>query len=80
MMTVASMVSAGLGIAVLPSSAHEDYAFPDLARAPVDDPKLRRDVWVITLSGKTLPPMSQLFCEYLIQSFEKWNVESDELA
>lgn len=71
MMTVASMVSAGLGIAVLPASAQEDYAFPDLSRALVNDIHLRRNISIITLSDKTLPPMSQLFCEYLIQNFEK---------
>lgn len=70
MMTVASMVSAGLGVAVLPSAAKEDHAFPDITSAPIDISKLSRTISIITLCDKTLPPMSQLFCKHLISALE----------
>ncbi|EPX75568.1 LysR family transcriptional regulator [Salipiger mucosus] len=66
MTTVAGMVSAGLGVAILPAASREDRAFPDLRSAPVEAPGLRRDVSVIRLRGTSLPPMSAVFCDHLI--------------
>lgn len=68
MMTVAGMVSAGLGIALLPASARELIAFPDLVGLPVSSPPLTRQVSVVRLQGRTLTPMSETFCAHLIEA------------
>lgn len=75
MMTVAGMVSAGLGIALLPASAREVLAFPDLVSVPVVAPTLSREVSVVTLQGRSLPPMGEGFCANLIAMLEKWTFE-----
>lgn len=71
MMTVAGMVSAGLGIAVLPASAREVTAFPDLTTIPISDPPLTRAVSVVTLEGRSLSPMAESFCEHLIAELQE---------
>lgn len=72
MTTVAGMVSAGLGIALLPASAREVLAFPDLISIPIASPSLTRDVSVVTAQGRSLSPMSESFCIYLSKSLSEW--------
>lgn len=72
MMTVAGMVSAGLGIALLPASAREVLAFPNLVSLPVVEPRLTREVSVVTLRGRSLPPMSEGFRAHLIDLLGRW--------
>ena len=72
MMTVAGMVSAGLGIALLPVSAREVLAFPDLVAVPVAAPELTRDISVVTLEGRSLAPMSEAFCAHLVADLGVW--------
>lgn len=78
MMTVAGMVSAGLGIALLPASAREVLAFPDLDSVPVVEPRLAREVSVVTLRGRSLPPMSEGFCTHLTDLLSRWTFNVPE--
>ena len=78
MMTVAGMVSAGLGIALLPASAREVLAFPDLVSVPVVEPRLIREVSVVTLLGRSLPPMSERFCALLTELLSDWTFETPD--
>lgn len=82
MMTVAGMVSAGLGIALLPASARETLAFPDLVSLPVVQPTLSREISVVTLQGRSLPPMSEGFCAHLVAMLKGWTFEvvQDDIA
>lgn len=66
MMTVAGMVSAGLGIALLPVSSREFIAFPDLCAISIAPPAPLRKVSIVTLGGRSLSPMSERFCEVLV--------------
>jgi len=68
MMSVAGMVSAGLGIALLPETAREVAAFPDLVSIPLSKPALARDILVLTREGRALSPMCEAFCQHLIGS------------
>lgn len=65
MMTAAGLVSGGLGITILPTSAREVYAFPNLKTSPVAGKEFVRRVSVIVRKGRTLPPMSNLFVDHL---------------
>ncbi|WP_373283260.1 LysR substrate-binding domain-containing protein [Frigidibacter albus] len=69
---IAGMVSAGLGIALLPASAREVLAFPDLISIPIASPSLTRDVSVVTAQGRSLSPMSKSFCSFLTKSLSEW--------
>ncbi len=68
MMTAVGMVSGGLGVTILPESAREIDAFPGIACAPINSPGFSRTVSVIARKGRTLPPMSELFCTHLIDT------------
>jgi len=65
MMTAVGMVRAGLGLTILPGSAREIKAEPSLQSKPIDDPAFTRPVSIIKRAGRTLPPLSQAFLEYL---------------
>lgn len=66
MMTAVGMVSAGLGVTILPEAAREIEAFPDIACSPIDSAELSRKISIIVRKGRTLPPMSQHFCAHLM--------------
>lgn len=72
MTTVAGMVSAGLGLALLPSSAREVLAFPELVRIPISGPPLTREISVVTLAGRSLFPMSEAFCAHLTAELARY--------
>jgi len=65
MMTAVGMVRAGLGLTILPGSAREIKAERSLQSKPIDDPAFTRPVSIIKRAGRTLPPLSQAFLEYL---------------
>lgn len=71
MMTAVGMVSAGLGVTILPSSALEVRAHPDLRTAQLPDDQFRRTISVIVRRGRTLPPMSALFLDHLIDAMSR---------
>ena len=67
MMTAVAMVRAGLGVTILPASAREVRAEPELLVRPVDDPAFLRPIALIKLRGRTLPPVTETFVATLIE-------------
>ncbi|MBV8663266.1 MAG: LysR family transcriptional regulator, partial [Hyphomicrobiales bacterium] len=63
MMTAVSMARAGLGLTILPGSAREIQAEPDLESRPIADPNFSRTLSLIKRAGRTLPPLSQSFLD-----------------
>ncbi len=61
MMTAIAMVRAGLGVTILPASAREVRAEPELLVRPVDDPVFLRPIALIKKRGRTLPPVTETF-------------------
>jgi DNA-binding transcriptional LysR family regulator len=68
MMTAVSMVRAGLGLTILPGSAHEIRAAPDLRSRPISDSCFLRPIRLIKKAGRTLPAASELFSMVLRQA------------
>jgi DNA-binding transcriptional LysR family regulator len=67
MMSAVAMVRAGLGVTILPASAREVRAEPELAALPVDDPAFTRPIALIRKRGRTLPPVTETFVAMLIE-------------
>ena len=70
MMTAVGMVRAGLGITILPESAHEIRAEPDLVARTIDDPNFVRPIAVIRKRRRTLPPAADSFMAALVEFLE----------
>lgn len=68
MMTAIGMVRAGIGLAILPASAREIAAEPTLRSRRINDPNFSRPVALIKKAGRTLPPLSLAFCEFLARN------------
>ena len=66
MMTAVAMVRAGLGVTILPASAREVRAEPELVVRPIDDPAFTRPIALIKKRGRTLPPVTETFVAVLI--------------
>lgn len=62
MMTAVGMVRAGLGLTILPGSAREIHAEPELRSRLIDDPQFVRSVCLIKKAGRTLPAAAEAFC------------------
>ncbi|HEX7907451.1 MAG TPA: LysR family transcriptional regulator [Paraburkholderia sp.] len=71
MMSAVAMVRAGLGVTILPASAREVRAEPELVVRAVDDPAFTRPIALIKKRGKTLPPVTETFVEMLIEKLGK---------
>ena len=67
MTTALGMVRAGIGITLLPSSAHGIAAEPGLRTRRINDPNFSRQVSLIKKKNRTLPPLSKAFAEHLAQ-------------
>ncbi|WFU38113.1 LysR family transcriptional regulator [Bradyrhizobium sp. CB82] len=67
MMTAVGMVRAGLGITILPASAHEIRAEPDLVARVIDDPRFVRSIAVVRKRRRTLPPAAENFMVALVE-------------
>ncbi|WP_363323916.1 LysR substrate-binding domain-containing protein [uncultured Bradyrhizobium sp.] len=67
MMTAVGMVRAGLGITILPESAHEIRAEPDLVARTIDDPHFVRSIAVVRKRRRTLPPAADSFMAVLVE-------------
>ncbi|MEN8504224.1 LysR family transcriptional regulator [Paraburkholderia sp. SIMBA_050] len=67
MMTAVAMVRAGLGVTILPASAREVRAEPELLVRPIDDPAFVRPIALIKKRGRTLPPVTETFVAALIE-------------
>ncbi|MHC2108595.1 LysR family transcriptional regulator [Methylobacterium sp. CM6246] len=65
MMTAVGMVRAGLGLTILPGSAREIRAEPELHSRPIDDPHFKRPVCLIKKAGRTIPTAAETFCMLL---------------
>lgn len=65
MMTAVAMVRAGLGITILPGSAPEIRAEPELIGRPIDDRRFVRPIALIKKRARTLPPVALSFAEAL---------------
>ncbi|WP_027801853.1 LysR family transcriptional regulator [Paraburkholderia dilworthii] len=70
MMSAVAMVRAGLGVTILPASAREVRAEPDLVVRPVDDPAFTRPIALIKKRGRTLPPVTETFVAMLIAKLD----------
>ena len=68
MMTALGMVRAGLGIAILPASAREVAAVPNLRTKRINDPNFSRQIALIKKKDRTLPPLSKAFADHLLQT------------
>jgi DNA-binding transcriptional LysR family regulator len=66
MMTAVGMVSGGLGITILPESSLEISAFRGISTSVIEGGAFVRSVSVIAKNGRTLPPLSNIFAEKLI--------------
>ncbi|MCR0980766.1 LysR family transcriptional regulator [Roseomonas populi] len=60
MSTALGLVRAGLGVAILPSSA-VGADLPGIAAAPIARPEIRRDILLIRRAGRTLSPAAEAF-------------------
>jgi len=65
MSTVAGMVRAGLGVAILPSVALEMGELTGLRSRPLREPMLTREIGVLRKSGRTLSPAAESFLRSL---------------
>ncbi|MGH9765787.1 MAG: LysR substrate-binding domain-containing protein, partial [Blastocatellia bacterium] len=71
MSTAAGMVKAGLGVALLPSSACETGELTGLVARPVRHPALTRKIGVIQKSGRSLSPAAEVFLKSLESACKK---------
>lgn len=70
MMTAVAMVRAGLGVTILPASAREVRAEPELKVRPIVDPTFLRPIALIKKRGRTLPPVAETFVSMAIERWE----------
>lgn len=61
MMTAVAMVRAGLGLTILPGSAREIRAEPELRSRPIEDARFVRPVSLVKKRGRSLPAASAAF-------------------
>ncbi|MCC8392788.1 LysR family transcriptional regulator [Paraburkholderia sp. MMS20-SJTR3] len=67
MMSAVAMARAGLGVTILPASAREVRAEPELVARPIDEPAFTRHIALIRKRGRTLPPVTETFVGMLIE-------------
>lgn len=67
MMTAVAMVRAGLGVTILPASAREVRAEPELQVRPIDHDECLRPIALIKKRGRSLPPVTQIFVSLLLE-------------
>ncbi|MEX3812326.1 LysR family transcriptional regulator [Paraburkholderia sp. BR13439] len=70
MMSAVAMARAGLGITILPASAREVRAEPELVARPIDEAAFTRRIALIRKRGRTLPPVSETFVAMLIERID----------
>ncbi|OXI88318.1 LysR family transcriptional regulator [Burkholderia sp. AU33423] len=71
MMTAVAMVRGGLGVTILPATAREVRAEPELVAKPIDDPAFVRPIALVTKRGRTLPRVAQAFAEAMLMELNK---------
>jgi LysR family transcriptional regulator, transcription activator of glutamate synthase operon len=63
---IKGLVAAGLGLTLLPEIALTDNIPQATVKLPISEPKVTRDVGVITPLNRELPPTEKLFYEFLM--------------
>jgi DNA-binding transcriptional LysR family regulator len=69
MATAVGLVRAGLGVTLLPSSAHEVAAATDLVTREIDHPGLVRTIGALRLRGRSPSPAAEALLAALAQDF-----------
>ncbi|MGY2046555.1 LysR family transcriptional regulator [Methylobacterium sp. JK268] len=69
MMTAVGMVRAGLGLTILPGSAREIRAEPNLRSRPIAEPSFERPIALIRKARRSLPKASETFLADLLPRF-----------
>ena len=72
MATAVGLVRAGLGVTLLPSSAHEVAAAKDLVVRAIDHPGLVRTIGALRLRGRSLSPAAQALYAKLALDFGRF--------
>ncbi len=67
---LAEMVSAGLGISLLPALAASTSAFDDLRFIPLSGPALQRQICIISRKGRALSPAAESLLTLIHQHFD----------
>jgi DNA-binding transcriptional LysR family regulator len=67
MMTAVAMVRGGLGITILPASAREVLAEPELVARSIDDPAFVRATALVKKRGRTLPGVTDAFIRLMLE-------------
>jgi DNA-binding transcriptional LysR family regulator len=65
--TVAGLVSAGLGVALIPETGGEDIR--QIRRLHVKSPRCQRVIGIAWMEGRYLPPAAQLFRQFVLDYF-----------
>ncbi|TKC92328.1 LysR family transcriptional regulator [Trinickia terrae] len=68
MMTAVAMVRGGLGVTILPATAREVLAEPDLVARSIGGAAFVRPIALIKKRGRTLPPITKAFVEQFLHS------------
>jgi DNA-binding transcriptional LysR family regulator len=71
MATAVGMVQAGLGVALLPSSAIEARNAAQIVSRPVAGREFRRQMWLVRPPNRSLPPAADAFVEHLVGSVRR---------
>ncbi|MCM2493227.1 LysR family transcriptional regulator [Burkholderia glumae] len=66
MMTAVAMVRGGLGVTILPASAREVLAEPELVARPIAEAAFVRPVALVKRRGRTLPRIAEAFAAALV--------------
>jgi DNA-binding transcriptional LysR family regulator len=75
MSTAVALVQAGLGIAILPSTAVEIKTQADVRSRPIAEPGFARDIALVRRKGSALHPSAEVFIERLITAARARNPE-----
>ncbi|MDU5947287.1 MAG: LysR substrate-binding domain-containing protein, partial [Paenibacillus macerans] len=62
---IKGLVSAGLGLTLLPEIALSEQIPPTIVTVPINEPQVTRDVGVIVPAGREMAPTEKLFYEFL---------------
>ncbi len=67
---LAEMINAGIGISLLPALAASTSAFSNLNFAPLSNPKLQREMCIISRKGRALSPAAETLLEVVTDKFK----------
>lgn len=67
MATAVGMAQAGLGVAILPSSAIEARPSAMLKSTPIEGARFTRQIWIVRRVGRSLAPSAAAFVEHLMR-------------